>query len=226
MLLISLLALGGALAFGRATPPGLATDQLWPPGQTFTFNGTFVRVLGAARSDSCSGMLAPASAAHRVEDLGCGGTERGLFTDAHGDALVAVTVVAFPTGALAHDAAVALQRANAVAVPLEPPSAHGRRLETAGAAVVAEDVGSEVMVVDATHADGRTRSVSSGWCASRSSGTTARDTRGPCTSASRPRPPSTRTSRPARVATTLRPGSSGRRCGCRSRTIRGGRSSG
>lgn len=156
---VSLLGLGAGLAFGRVGPPGLPVNQLWPSGPSFTFNGKFVRVLGASHSPGCAGIVQPARAARVLEDDGCGGSERGLFTDSHDDALVAAAVIAMPTSGLAHDAALALDRLNAFAVPLPTPRGYGRSLNGATSATVAEGVGNELVLIDTGHADGRPRYV-------------------------------------------------------------------
>jgi hypothetical protein len=72
MIVVSLLGLGGALVFGRAGPPGLAASQLWPAGQSFTMNGTYVRVLAVSHSGGCGGSVEPASALTVLEHHGCG----------------------------------------------------------------------------------------------------------------------------------------------------------
>jgi hypothetical protein len=155
MVLASLLALGVAVDVGVAGPPGLPINQLWPSGRSFEFNGTYVRVLAATRASGCAGIVEPARASSALEDDGCGGADRGLFTDAHDNALVAAAVIAMPTDALARKAASTLTRLDAYSVPLPTPAGYGRTLDGAAAGAIAENVGDTLIVLDDGHANGQ-----------------------------------------------------------------------
>ncbi len=157
MIGVSLLGLGAGLAIGRPAPPGLAVDELWPPGHSWTFNGTEVRRLGAAHSGGCAAVVGGARAAALLDHDGCGGSERGLFTDSRGDALVAVAVIAMPTDQLAHQAAQQLTRLNAFVKALPTPPSVGRDLADTTVPPLTEDIGDELLIIDAGHADGRSR---------------------------------------------------------------------
>jgi hypothetical protein len=160
---ITVLGLGVALAFGRAGPPGLPLQQLWPSGSSFTFNGQFVKPLAAERTRSCVNAVRPPRAETVIEDYGCGAVAHGLFTNRSGSALVSVTVIAMPTDGLSTSAASALQRINAVGVPLSsPPSAGFRPFDNSAAAVVQEGVGDELLVLQAARSDGKLTRTNSG----------------------------------------------------------------
>jgi hypothetical protein len=145
MVTAALLGLAAALAFGRVSPPGLAFDKVWPPGKSWTINGKLVRVLGVARSNGCKNLVLPEAAGRLLEDYGCGGSERGLFTDSHDDALVAVTVVAMPTAALAGEAVERLQRAQAVPAPLRALQAAAT--DTARAGVLVQSFQNQLLLL-------------------------------------------------------------------------------
>jgi hypothetical protein len=156
LMTISVLALAIGVAFGRAgRPGGLGLGQLWPAGPSFTSNGELVKPLAATRRGSCTNSVLPGRAEAVLVNDGCGAVERGLFTNRSGDALTSLTLIAMPTPALAHAAAAALDRMDAAGIPLTTPSHLGDRLNGGGAAIVHEDVGSELMVLMAGRSDGQ-----------------------------------------------------------------------